>query len=144
MTISYTDFKKLSSEQQKDALDQLRNEIGVSALIKLWGISRSKMYNLMHDLGIPVSPKGSRTKNNPSPNAKNKQPSIPQPDYKMEANPPKSGLEDTQTGHLPYFSVSLTAQGPIQEVSEKMQFLFQHNFVPNTNVRVTVNIDEVR
>lgn len=40
MTISYSDFKALSNEEQKKTLEVLRNEPGISELIRVWGVSR--------------------------------------------------------------------------------------------------------
>ncbi|MEN6461175.1 MAG: hypothetical protein ABFC94_07395 [Syntrophomonas sp.] len=145
MTISYSDFKQLPTEQQKDTLEVLRNEIGISALIKSWGISRSKIYNIIHDLGLSVSPKNkkSKTNENETHGKTKKKQSISQQN-KLDVkgiNSAQHNIAETSLGNLP-FSVSLTAQGSFQAVSEKLQYLFQQN-VPNTNVRITVNIDEI-
>lgn len=147
MTISYNDFKQLPPKQQKDTLEALRNEIGITALIQSWGISRSKIYNIIHDLGISVSPKVKNSepnKNDSSKKTKQKKQIVSKQNEfdDIEISPFQLSTEDTIPSDLP-FSVSLTAQGPFQIVSEKLQFMFQHNSLPNTNVRITVNIDEI-
>jgi hypothetical protein len=149
MTISYSEFKNLSESQQKDVLEKLRTEVGVSGIMDMWGISRSKIYKLIHDLGLSVSSKGRKSTNDTSDSrgkTKSKKPSVIQEDLtEAEVNLASQTDTDVNEGNsmLPSFSVSLTAQGPFQTVSEKLQFLFQQNIVPNTNVRVSINIDEI-
>lgn len=145
MTISYSDFKQLPVKQQKETLETLRNDIGISALIQSWGISRSKIYNVIHDLGLSVSVKKDSSKQNKAESPKNtkKKQSLSQQNYNNEMeNPTEFNTNDKIPSQLP-FSVSLVAQGSYQDISENLPVLFQHNFFPHTNVRVTVNIDEI-
>jgi hypothetical protein len=141
MTISYSDFKQLPREQQKETIELLRNEIGISTLIKTWGISRSKIYNIIHELDLSVSPKRKDSKINIKDSPKNTK-SKKQSKLNNNLNDIKLSNVDIPLEQSPYFSVSMSAQGPFQTVSEKLLYLFQHN-VPDTNVRITINIDEV-
>lgn len=140
MTISYSDFKNLTELEQKDTLEKLREEIGVSELIKIWGISRSKIYKMIHDLGLSVSSKGRKPKTKVNDSKDKKKPG-PKPKNQDEIENLRN--QETTSIQTPSFSVSLTAQGSFQTVSEKLQFLFQQNIVPNTNVRVTISIEEI-
>lgn len=52
--LSLDEFEAMSKNEQKELLENLKEEMGTTALIKHWGISRTKMYNMIHQLGIPV------------------------------------------------------------------------------------------
>jgi hypothetical protein len=139
LTISYSDFKELSRERQKETLEALRKEVGVSELIKIWGVSRSKLYNMIHEFDLSVSSKGNKSK--PKPKLKK---SLKE---KMQSDPARQEMEnnkdDSAVIQPNVFSMSLNAEGTFKNVSEKLQFLFQQNIVPDTNVRISLNIDEI-
>lgn len=151
MTITYSDFKNLSEEEQKTMLEKLRNEVGVSELIKTWGISRSKIYNMIHDLGLSVASKGKHLKENKNSatatGVKQTKKRVVSRQNGSDVNVAYPGeLDPGAIGNLTkqqLFSIALTTQGPSQVVSKKLQLLFENNFIPNTNVRITVNIDEI-
>lgn len=137
LTISYSDFKELSRERQKETLEALRKEVGVSELIKIWGVSRSKLYNMIHEFDLSVSSKGNKSKPKLKKSLKEKVQSDPAR-QEMENNKDDSAVIQPNV-----FSMSLSAEGPFKNVSEKLQFLFQQNIVPDTNVRISLNIDEI-
>lgn len=137
MTISYSDFKELPRERQKETLEALRKEVGVSELIKIWGVSRSKLYNMIHEFDLSVSSKGNNSKPKPKRSLKEK----------VQSDPARQETENSKDSSVVIqpnvFSMSLSAEGPFKNVSEKLQFLFQQNIVPDTNVRISLNIDEI-
>lgn len=61
--IKLEEFELLAKEEQKELLQELKEEVGTTALIKHWGISRTKMYNMIHQLDVPVQ---SRKGKNPT------------------------------------------------------------------------------
>jgi hypothetical protein len=137
LTISYSDFKELPRERQKETLEALRKEVGVSELIKIWGVSRSKLYNMIHEFDLSVSSKGNNSKPKPKRSLKEK----------VQSDPARQETENSKDSSVVIqpnvFSMSLSAEGPFKNVSEKLQFLFQQNIVPDTNVRISLNIDEI-
>lgn len=143
MTISYSDFKELSIEQQKKTLEALRNEPGISELIKVWGVSRAKVYKMIHEFDLPVTSKGRAPKSNKNISTEkslNKNQSLKS---NLDEQKMPSGQYVTVATQPNVFSISLNAEGPFKNVSEKLQFLFQQNIVPDTNVRITLSIDEI-
>jgi hypothetical protein len=136
LTISYADFKNLSGEQQKKTLEELRNEPGITELLKVWDISRSKLYKMIHELDLSVSTRGKNSKNVSAQKSVNHTASL--------RGKPKTQIdEDIPVSDANVFSISLNAEGPFKNVSEKLQFLFQQNIVPDTNVRISLSIDEI-
>jgi hypothetical protein len=62
MTISLTDFNKLSEKEKKKALESFKKEVGVGGIVQAWDISRSKVYSMLRKYNISNNSKGRSTK----------------------------------------------------------------------------------
>lgn len=58
--MDYNEFEKLTDEAKRTALMRWREKYSTQAIINKWGISRVKLYNLIHKLDIPTDAKKGR------------------------------------------------------------------------------------
>jgi len=157
MAISFTDFNNLSEQEKKETLQDLKNQIGVSGIVKAWEISRSKVYSMLNDLNIPLNAKGSKktkTKadvaevsikgqdNQVAPKAqKPKKTGMPKNTKKRVA--PESALEFEIEENFSKFSLHLETQGNASLISETLQTLLAANQLSNSNIQVNITLQEM-
>ncbi len=52
--LSFDEFQQLSREKQAEVLQKWREEKSAEEIIKIWGISKGKFYNIVRELNLPV------------------------------------------------------------------------------------------
>lgn len=133
MVISYAEFLNLPAEKQAAVLDEMRKEHGVGGVVKMWGISTSRLYNLIHELNLPVSKRGRKAKSSKKPGsfaAKNGK----------EAIITNKAEEVTTTSRL---SFTLTAEGDGALLLGRLQPLFTAMSAANIKFKVSLIAEEV-
>lgn len=131
MVMSFSEFKALSVDKQAVTLDELRKEYGVNNLVKMWGISTSKLYKLIHELDLPVSKRGRKANavkknNNDKPN--------------KLISPPPSAYQGTAITRLAF---SLSAEGDGQLLLNRLQPLLAAISASNLKFKVSIIAEEI-
>ncbi len=157
MAISFTDFNNLSEQEKKETLMDLKNQIGVSGIVKAWEISRSKVYSMLNDLNIPLNAKGSKkTKTKAdvaevsikdqdkqvAPKAQNRK-KTGMPKNTKKRVTPESALEFEIEENVSKFSLHLETQGSASLISETLQTLLAANKIANSNIQVNITLQEM-
>lgn len=123
--VDFATFNELPIEMQRETLQRLRSEVGISGLVSLWGISTSKLYSLIHQLDLPVSNRGRRKKPRPE--------TTEHPADNVQAQDKESiGISGSK------FSFSMTVEGTGSELTSKLKPLL--NTMAATGIRLKINI----
>lgn len=133
MMISYSEFLALPVEKQAQMLDEMRKEHGVGNLVKMWGISTSRLYHLIHDLNLPVSKRGRKAKTS-------KKSSLVSKSSIEAIRPIKSPELKDVTAKL---TLSLSAEGQGEILLQRLQPLFMAMAAANIKFKISVIAEEV-
>ncbi len=157
MVISLSDFNKLSEKDKKKTLENLKQEIGVSGIVKAWEISRSKAYSMLREFNISLNRKISRpSKTKKTDDSLDNQnnataPSdlpIPQTHQTVERSgnmgaPEESLLDfDTKADGSKFF-LNLETQGTALLINETIHALLGSGKLSNSNLHLSITIQEI-
>lgn len=132
--MTYAEFMNLPAEKQKVVLEEMRREHGVGNLVKIWGISTSRLYKLIHELNLSVSKRGRKAKNS-------KKTSLP-PARQPKDNLLFSKLDNSQApGSKMTFTI--TAEGDGDILVKRLQPLFTAMSAANLTFKVSIFAEEI-
>ena len=156
MVISLSDFNKLPEKDKKKTLENLKQEIGVSGIVKAWEISRSKAYNMLREFNISLNRKISRpskTKKTDASleiqNTATAPPEVPVPlsDQTIQRHgnlvaPEKALLDfDTKADGSKFF-LNLETQGSALLINETIHALLGSGKLSNANFHLSITLQE--
>lgn len=133
MTLSLEDFSNLSTKEKKKTLEDMKKEMGVSGIVQAWNVSRSKVYNLLHDFDIPVTPK-KRT-------LKPKKPDTLQAEN--QENKSSGSKDNMQPDDSSKFSLYLETQGSAKFINETVQNLLTANNLNGSMLQINISVQEI-
>lgn len=148
MSISISDFNALSEQEKRETLQDLKNQIGVSGIVKEWEISRAKVYSMLKKFNIPVKnnatdelkPTTLSTENSQEFHGhKHLSDAIDQKEHFTQESSLKFNTSDSSSK----FSLYLETNGTIQLVSETIQMLLGAEKLANTNLHVNISLQEI-
>lgn len=164
MIISLSEFAELSSRDKKNTLSDLKSDIGVSGIVEAWGISRSKVYNMLKELDIPRNSKtGSKARSiKTTKKAKHQESENTPVDQKTAASEnnlssSKAGKNGSRKGKrlAPYapgltseevyskFSLHMDTEGNALYISDTLQNILASAKLSNANLHVNVTLEEL-
>lgn len=144
MVVSLAEFETMSEKDRKKVLREMKSEMGVNGITEAWGISRSRVYNLLHELNIPLEPRKTgkgdgnakrRKKNEKAEigwdmNDKLAHPEIPNPRMEFETDSPP-------------FALHLETSGSVGAISEAVHLLLSSDKLNSTNLHLNLTINEI-
>jgi len=133
MLISFADFLALSAEKQATTLDELRKEHGVGNLVKMWGISTSRLYKLIHELNLSVSKRGRK----PKVGKKSLSVTIKNDQEYPAVKPTPPSVATTR------LAFSLSAEGDGELLLHRLQPLFAAMSAANLKFKVSIIAEEI-
>ena len=148
MVISLSDFNKLAEKDKKKTLQDLKQQVGVSGIVKAWDISRSKAYSMLREFNISINTKAIR----PSKTKKadqNTDMSAGQTDEKKDQSKPKLGKVPPNsaltmdTNDDSKFYLSLETQGTAPLINDAIQALLGSGQLSNANYHLNITIQEI-
>ena len=157
MVISLSDFNKLSEKDKKKNLENLKKEIGVSGIVKVWEISRSKAYSMLRESNISVNTRASRPSKTKkadasmeSQNSATASHDVPDSltDQTIErpgkqVAPEESLLDfDTKADDSRFF-LNLETQGTALLINETINALLGSGKLSNTNLHMNITLQEI-
>jgi hypothetical protein len=161
MVISLSDFNNLSEKEKKKTLESMKQEIGVSGIVKAWEISRSKAYSMLREYNISLNRKISRTsktkmKEGSSGNQNTATSSSGEPVSLKDQNkeqtiegsgkmvaPKESPLDfDTKTDDSKFF-LNLETQGTAPLINETIHALLGSGKISSANLHLSITIQEL-
>lgn len=147
MVISLTDFNNLNEKDKRKTLQELKNDIGVSGLVREWNVSRAKIYSLLHELDVPVNPRKPRksvmTSPGASPGGNENQKSKKRNKDQQEATPEYYEVYNAFAAEVPKFSLSLDTQGEASVISQTIQVLLASGKFENANLHLNLTLEEI-
>jgi hypothetical protein len=148
MVISLSDFNKLSEKDQKKTLENLKQEIGVSGIVKAWEISRSKAYSMLRESNILVNSRKTTVKPKKSNNI-NTYPDITNPltDLTIERLKKPVAQEspldfDVETDVSKFF-LNLETQGNASLINDALQALLGSGKISSANFHLNITLQEI-
>lgn len=158
MTITLSEFNQLPAKEKKAVLQDLKRNLGVSGIVKVWEISRSKAYSMLKEFDIALdSKKGPRSKpekpkisfevENKDTDKKVRTSSEKSRDVLSEESKPEKNrktsswepefLEDAK------FSLYLDTQGTGKTISQTLQLLLGSEQLSNSDLHLNISIEEI-
>jgi hypothetical protein len=147
MVISISDFNKLSDKDKKMALQNMKQEVGVSGIVKEWGISRSKAYSMLREFNIPINKKAIRPSNlnktdskASSKTADKKEDPTSKKLAKSETDSPEDA--DKKADDSKFF-LNLETQGTAPLINDTISALLGSGNFSDSSYRVNITIQEI-
>ncbi len=125
--ISFSEFNKLSNDQKRDYLNEIRAEHSVKEIMEQWGITRSLFYQMAHEVGLPLARKGNS----------NNQPKKKAPSDHMAEETPGGAIEPNDAGSSS-LRFSLDTVGTTGMVRNILSFFDQF---PEQEVRIKMEVE---
>ncbi|PKM78003.1 MAG: hypothetical protein CVU90_04630 [Firmicutes bacterium HGW-Firmicutes-15] len=148
MVISLSDFNKLSDKDKKKTLESLKQELGVSGIVKAWEISRSKAYSMLREFNISLNRKISRPSKAKSDEnlEKSAEVTTQQRDQSIKSSEtvaPESRLDFDSNADGSKFFLNLETQGTAQLISETIHSLLGSGKLSSAKLHLSITIQEV-
>lgn len=143
MVVSLAEFETMPEKDRKKALREMKSDIGVSGITEAWGISRSRVYNLLHELNIPLEPRKTRKDEGPK-RSKKRDTSDGQGEMTMNtsrSDGPNPRLEFEIDP--PPFSLHLETSGNAEAISEAVQLLLSSGKLSASNLHLNLTINQI-
>ena len=150
MAVSLSDFESMPEKDKQKILQELKNEIGVSGMAKAWEMSRTKVYNMLHDFNVPVDSKRGRQRKEKTSAEKELNETV-QPIRASSSNITpiedadrfKSSLELEEEKDETKFSFYLDTQGSGRFINETLQLLLASEKLSNSELRLNISIEQI-
>ncbi|MDD3364956.1 MAG: hypothetical protein PHZ03_08255 [Syntrophomonas sp.] len=149
MVISLSDFNKLSEKDKKKTLENLKQELGVSGIVKAWEISRSKVYSMLRESNISVNRKISRPsktkKADASLESQNAATATHSPTERPGnlVEPEESQLDfDTKADGSKFF-LNLETEGTAPLINETIHALLGSGKLSSANLHLSITLQEI-
>ncbi len=148
MVISLSDFNKLAEKDKQKTLQDLKQQVGVSGIVKAWDISRSKAYSMLREFNISINTKAIRPSNSKKAD-QNTDTSAGQTDEKKDKSKPKLGKVPpnsaltVETTDDSKFYLSLETQGTAPLINDTIQALLASGKLSNANFHLNITIQEI-
>jgi len=140
MSISLIDFSNLSPKEKKKALEEMKKEIGVSGIVQEWNVSRSKVYNLLHEFDIPVNTKKRTLKpRKPKQNPEN----ITASNQSGSSEPIREVKSSLTSDDGSKFSLYLETQGSARFINETLQNILSTHNLNNSRLQINISVQEI-
>lgn len=144
MVVSLAEFETMPEKDRKKVLRGMKSEIGVNGITEAWGISRSRVYNMLHELNIPLEPRKTGKSDSASKRGKKSEKSEIGGDMKEKtAHPeiPNPRLEfETDS---PPFALHLETSGKVEAISEAVQLLLSSDKLSSSNLHLNLTINQI-
>lgn len=141
MVVSLPEFESMPEKDRKKTLRELKSEIGVTGITEAWGISRSRVYTLLHELNIPLEPRKTRKGEGVDKNRRKNGNPEASSEMIMDSDIPYPRLE-VETEMAP-FSLHLETSGSIGTISEAVQLLLSSGKLSNSNLHLNLTINQI-
>ena len=152
MVISLSDFNKLSEKDKKKTLENLKQEVGVSGIVKAWEISRSKAYSMLRDFNISLNRKIGQSSKKKADGSKENQNAHPEAPVLLTIQtvemPGNLGAEeeslldfDTRADGSKFF-LNLETQGTAMLINETIHALLGSDKLSSANLHLSITIQE--
>lgn len=158
MTITLSEFNQLPAKEKKAVLQDLKRNLGVSGIVKVWDISRSKAYSMLKEFDIALdSKKGPRSKpekpkisfenENKDTEKKARTSSEKSRDVLSEESltgkSRKTSSWESEAMEEAKFSLYLDTQGTGKIISETLQLLLGSEQLSESDLHLNISIEEV-
>ncbi|MEQ8174489.1 MAG: hypothetical protein ABRQ26_05395 [Syntrophomonadaceae bacterium] len=144
MVVSLAEFETMPEKDRKKVLREMKSEIGVNGITEAWGISRSRVYNLLHELSIPLEPRKTRKGENAEKSREKSENS--QAKREMKVNTDRSDIPSPRLEFevdSPAFTLHLETSGNIGAISEAVQLLLSSGQLSSSNLHLNLTINQI-
>lgn len=139
MLVSLSEFENLNEKEKKKVLRQMKSEVGVSGIVEAWGVSRSKVYSMLHDFNVPLDPRKPRKADE---SKKDQDESWEASDVGSDGDKRAEFRLELEENPSP-FSLHLETRGNLAAISETVQLLLGSGKLAKTNLHLNLTITEV-
>lgn len=144
MVVSLAEFETMPEKDRKKTLRELKSEIGVNGITEAWGISRSRVYNLLHELNIPLEPR--KTRKGEGAEKRRRKNENPEGQGEISVNTDHTDIPyprlDFETEAAP-FTLHLETSGSVGAISEAVQLLLSSGQLSNSNLQLNLTINQI-
>lgn len=144
MVVSLSEFEAMPEKDRKRTLREMKSEIGVNGITEAWGISRSRVYNLLHELNIPLEPK--KTRKGEGADKRRKKNENSEVQRELTVNSDHLDIPDPRLDFevdSPSFTLHLETSGSVGTISEAVQLLLSSGKLSNSNLHLNLTINQI-
>lgn len=144
MVVSLAEFETMPEKDRKKALREMKSAIGVNGITEAWGISRSRVYNLLHELNIPLEPR--KTSKSEGPEKRRPKNETPEAQGEMTVNTDHSDIPTPRLefeADSPPFTLHLETSGNVGAISEAVQLLLSSGKLSSSNLHLALTINQI-